>query len=37
MFNLLEQNPEERNKKLDQIEEALQNISLNVWEENKAG
>ena len=30
MFNLLEQNPEERNKKLDQIEEALRNISLNV-------
>ena len=30
MSNLLEQNPEERNKKLDQIEEALQNISLNV-------
>ena len=30
MFNLLEQNPEERNKKLDQIEEALQNISSNI-------
>ena len=28
--NLLEQNPEERYKKLDQIEEALQNISLNI-------
>ena len=37
MFNLHEQNPEERNKKLDQIEEVLQNISLNIWEENKAG
>ena len=30
MFNLLEQNPEERNKKLDQIEEVLKNISLNI-------
>ena len=30
MFNLLEQNPEERNKKLDQIEDALKNISLNI-------
>ena len=30
MFNLLEQNPEERNKQLDQIEEALQIISLNI-------
>ena len=30
MFNLLEQNPEERNRKLDRIEETLKNISLNV-------
>ena len=37
MSKLIELNPEERNKKLDQIEEALLNISSNIWEENKAG